>query len=81
MQTTLGVRRALPPAQYRIPTVRLLLAARLAGMFTGVSADGCSAGFSPGERAHLAHLSEGAAKATGKHLLPALRKPALNLAP
>lgn len=62
-------------------TVRILQAARLAWTLKGVSANSCSAGFSPGEQARLAHLSEEKAKAIGEHLLRALRKPALNSAP
>lgn len=61
--------------------VRLLRAAWLAWTLKVMSADGCSAGFPPGERAQLAHLSEGEAKAIGPHLLWALRKATLNLAP
>lgn len=45
------------------------LAAQLAWTLKVVSANGCSAGFPPGEWAPLAHLSEGEAKAIGQHLL------------
>lgn len=61
--------------------VRPLRAAWLAWTLKVMSANGCSAGFPPGEWAQLAHLSEGEAKAIGPHLLWALRKAKLNLAP
>lgn len=50
VQTTLWVRRALTSSPVLSTSQSGCQAARLAGMNTGVSADGCSAGFSPGRR-------------------------------
>lgn len=73
---TLSMRRPKTESQ----TVTIRQASRPAWPSEGLSANGCSAGFSPGEQVQLAHLLEGEAKAIGEHLLRTLRKPALNLA-